>query len=210
MGAAFGKRKTIKEIIREQKRMVDRSIRQLDRERKKQEMEEKKLIQEMKKLAEKNQLKSVRIMAKDLVRIRKSQEKFVGLVAHLRGLSLKMQENASVAALTESMRNCTKSMYALNKTMNLPQLQKIMMEFEKQSEQLDMKQEVMGDALDDALGDEEDEEEENEALQKICDEIGIGLNEQLIDAPQNKQKAEEKEVVSEDAELEARLRNLQR
>ena len=43
--------------------------------------------------------------------------------------------------------------------LKLPQIQKIMMEFEKQSEIMDMKEEMMSDAIDDALGDEEDEEE---------------------------------------------------
>lgn len=43
--------------------------------------------------------------------------------------------------------------------LKLPQIQKIMMEFEKQSEMMDMKEEMMNDAIDDAMGDEDDEEE---------------------------------------------------
>lgn len=43
--------------------------------------------------------------------------------------------------------------------LNLPQIQKIMQEFEKQSEIMDMKEEMMNDAIDDAMGDDEDEEE---------------------------------------------------
>lgn len=42
--------------------------------------------------------------------------------------------------------------------LKLPQIQKIMMEFEKQSEMMDMKEEMMSDAIDDAMGDEEDED----------------------------------------------------
>jgi charged multivesicular body protein 2A len=41
--------------------------------------------------------------------------------------------------------------------MNLPEIQKIMMEFEKQSEIMDMKEEMMDDAIDSALGDDDDE-----------------------------------------------------
>ncbi len=41
--------------------------------------------------------------------------------------------------------------------MNLPEIQKIMMEFEKQSEIMDMKEEMMDDAIDTALGDDDDE-----------------------------------------------------
>ncbi len=43
--------------------------------------------------------------------------------------------------------------------LKLPQIQKIMQEFEKQSEIMDMKEEMMSDAIDDAMGDEGDEEE---------------------------------------------------
>lgn len=49
--------------------------------------------------------------------------------------------------------------WILNFQLKLPQIQKIMMEFEKQSEIMDMKEEMMSDAIDDAMGDEDDEEE---------------------------------------------------
>jgi charged multivesicular body protein 2A len=43
--------------------------------------------------------------------------------------------------------------------MNLPEIQRIMMEFEKQSEMMNMKEEMMDDAIDMAMGDDDDEEE---------------------------------------------------
>jgi division protein CdvB (Snf7/Vps24/ESCRT-III family) len=43
--------------------------------------------------------------------------------------------------------------------MKLPEIQRIMAEFEKQSEIMDMKEEMMDDAIDSALGDDNDEEE---------------------------------------------------
>lgn len=43
--------------------------------------------------------------------------------------------------------------------MKLPQIQQIMREFEKQSEIMEMKEEIMNDAIDDAMGDEADEDE---------------------------------------------------
>ena len=49
--------------------------------------------------------------------------------------------------------------------LKLPQIQKIMMEFERQSEIMDMKEEMMNDAIDDAMGDEDDEEERSVLLQ---------------------------------------------
>ena len=57
------------------------------------------------------------------------------------------------------MKGVTKAMMSMNKQMKLPEIQKIMQEFEKQSEIMDMKEEMMSDVIDDALGDEDDEEE---------------------------------------------------
>ena len=50
--------------------------------------------------------------------------------------------------------------------MNLPEIQKIMMEFEKQSEMMDMKEEMMDDAIDMAMGDDTDE---IEGFLRICE-----------------------------------------
>lgn len=209
MMGIFGQQKTFKEIVREQKRMVDKSMRELERERAGLEKTEKKLIMDIKKAAkdEKN-MKAVQIMAKDLVRIRKNQTKFVSMVAQLRAVSLQMTEMKSTMALQDSMRSATRAMMVMNRRMNLPALQRIMMEFQKQTEQMEMKQEVMSDAVEDALDDDEDEEEQEAIVGQILDEIGINLGENLVSAPQKKKEAIEED--DQDKELEARLANLKR
>ena len=40
----------------------------------------------------------------------------------------------------------------------MPQLQKIMMDFERESEIMDLKEELISDTIDDAIGEEDDEE----------------------------------------------------
>jgi len=190
--------------------MVERSVRALERDRSNLERDEKKLISDIKKQAKANQMKSVKIMAKDLVRIRKHQEKFVTLTAQLRAISLQMTSMASTQALTDSMKKVTRSMMALNKQVNLPQLQKVMMEFAKQSEQMEMKQEMVGDALNDAMDDEEDEKESDEIVNQVLDEIGVNLQDGLVDVPGK--KLQQNEAVKEDDQadkaLAARLNNL--
>lgn len=74
-------------------------------------------------------------------------------------------------------------MVALNGQVNLPQLQKVMMEFQKQSEMMDMKQEVVGDAIDDAMDNEEDVEESEAVVSQVLDELGVQMTEGLVDAP---------------------------
>jgi charged multivesicular body protein 2A len=58
--------------------------------------------------------------------------------------------------------------------MNLPALQRIAMEFEKENDIMDQRQEMMDDAIDDVTG-LEDEEEGEEVVQQVLDEIGIDL-----------------------------------
>jgi len=61
----------------------------------------------------------------------------------------------------------------MNKKLNLPQLQKIMMEFERETEIMDLKEELMSDTIDDVIG-EGDEDEESEAIvQQVLGESGI-------------------------------------
>lgn len=58
--------------------------------------------------------------------------------------------------------------------MNLPALQRIAMEFEKENDIMDQRQEMMDDAIDDATG-MEDEEESEDVVNQVLDEIGIDL-----------------------------------
>lgn len=75
-------------------------------------------------------------------------------------------------------------MQSMNKTMNLPQIQKILQEFEKQSEIMDMKEEMINEAMDDAMEDEGDEEETDAVVSQVLDELGLQLNDQLSGLPQ--------------------------
>ncbi len=64
MGQIFGKEKPLKEVMRENKRMITRAVRELDREKLALEREEKRLTIEIKKAAKEGQMSSVKIMAK--------------------------------------------------------------------------------------------------------------------------------------------------
>jgi len=75
-------------------------------------------------------------------------------------------------------------MAGMNKQLNLPALQNIMREFERQNERMDMTTEVMGEAIDGAFEEEGEQEETDELVNQVLDEIGCNLNSQLVDAPQ--------------------------
>jgi HPt (histidine-containing phosphotransfer) domain-containing protein len=65
----------------------------------------------------------------------------------------------------------------MNRNMNLPAIQRIAMEFERENDMMDQRQEMMGDAVDDAFEDEE--EETDEIVNQVLDEIGIDLSQSV-------------------------------
>lgn len=74
----------------------------------------------------------------------------------------------------QSMKGATSLLGSMNRQMNLPALQRIAMEFEKENDIMDQRQEMMDDAIDDVTG-LEDEEEGEDVVREVLDEIGVDL-----------------------------------
>merc|ERR1711976_820684 len=121
------------------------------------------------------------------------------------------------------MKGVSTAMKKMNKTMNLPNIQKIMMEFEKQSEMMEIKGEMMDDVIDDALDDGETEEETDKIVGQVLGELGIEMGEAMGQIPEmggelpSTKVQENSGPVMEaagggiaDDDIEARLANLKR
>merc|ERR1712035_299118 len=146
-------------------------------------------------MAKKNEMATVRIMAKDLVRTRNTCKKFMVMRANIQAVSLKIATIKSQHAMAEAMKGVTKAMGRMNKNMKLPQIQKIMQEFEKESEA------VVNKVLDE-LG--------LEMGGEISSIPGIGADEPGIADKSAPQPVAEGGGNDLDADLEARLNNLRR
>ncbi|PWN99248.1 Snf7-domain-containing protein [Tilletiopsis washingtonensis] len=181
----FGRRQTPAEKLRAHQRALTKAQRELDRERSKLEAQEKKLIVDIRKSAREGQMSACRIQARDLVRTRRQVQKFYQMRTQLQAVSLRIQTLRSSTQMAEAMKGATRAMGTMNRSMSLPAISRIMREFEREAEIMDMKEEMMGDAVDEAMDDEEvGEEEEGDAiLKEVLDEIGVGLGQQLADAP---------------------------
>lgn len=203
MGNLLGKEKPLKEVMRENKRMITRAVRELDRERLSLEREEKRLTLEIKKMAKEGQMGAVKVMAKDLVRTRAHVTKFIEMRSHLQSCALKLQTVKSHQAMGDAMKSTTKAMVKMNKAVDAPAINKMMAEFEKENMKSEMMQEVMGEMLDDAMEQEGDAEESDKIVSQVLDEIGITFGEEIPDAPMigsGTQVASQKEKVAETAE----------
>lgn len=74
----------------------------------------------------------------------------------------------------QSMKGATQLLGSMNRSMNLPALQRIAMEFEKENDIMDQRQEIFEEATDDMMGMDE-EEETDEVVNQVLDEIGVDL-----------------------------------
>ena len=77
--------------------------------------------------------------------------------------------------MAQSMKGATSLLGTMNRSMNLPALQRIAMEFEKENDIMDQRESMMDDAIDDVTG-LEDEEEGDEVVNQVLDDIGVDLS----------------------------------
>jgi len=179
----FGRRQTPNEIIKEHQKMIRKSIREIEREMRKLETSCKQITNETRKVATQGKMNEARMMARDLVRTRKHIERMYRMKTQLTAVNLRVQTIKSQNAMTEAMRGVTRAMLSMNRQINLPGLQQIMMEFERQSEFMDMKEESINDTMEEMYEDDNEEEETDDIINQVLDEIGINLNTQLVDTP---------------------------
>ncbi|KAF3769660.1 putative class E vacuolar-protein sorting and endocytosis factor [Cryphonectria parasitica EP155] len=179
---AFGKRMTPAERLRKNQRMLDKAIRELDQVRVKLEKQEKTLVTQIKQNAQKNQMGAAKIQAKDLVRTRRYIEKFYGMRSQLQKISLRLQTYRTNEQMMQAMKGATVALGSMNKSMNLPQLQRIAMEFERENDIMDQRQEMVDIAIDDAM-DTGVEEEGDEVVEQVLEEIGVDLSQSMGETP---------------------------
>jgi len=214
----FGRQLTPQQMLRKYKQILNRAVRNVDRERVGMERQEKKLISDIKKTAKEGQMDAVKIMAKDLVQTRRNIKKFMLMKANLQGVQNKIVTLGSQNAISEAMRGITLALRQMNQQLQLPRIQRILQEFEKQSMVMDMKEEMMSETIDDAMDGEDDEEEKDAIVAQIFDELGLQLTDQLSELPEakgNPVKAISKVPVATEnsldvMDLQARLDNLRR
>ncbi|KXT17309.1 hypothetical protein AC579_525 [Pseudocercospora musae] len=197
---AFGKRMTPAERLRKHQRALEKTQRELERERTKLENQEKKLVQDIKKNAKNGQMGAVKVQAKDLIypeilpdahAIASHIPTNPGRTLQLGPLSMVLLTSQTVRSneqMMQSMKGATKLLGSMNRQMNLPALQRIAMEFEKENDIMDQRQEMMDDAIDDVTG-VEDEEDSEEVVNQVLDEIGVDLSQTLGETPTGLQKS---------------------
>ena len=196
---------TPKEQMREYRRGLKRAVREIERERLKLQNEEKKMIAEIKRLAKSNNIGPVKVMAKDLVRLRRHVQKFYDMKSQINGVDLRLQTMSSTQTMAEVIRGVTPALVNINKQMNLPELNNMMKEFYKENQRMEMTEEMMGEAVDMALEHEDDDAQTDQVVGQVLSEIGVEIAGQLDHGALPNLKRNNVVEEKKDSELEARF-----
>ncbi|PSR89758.1 Vacuolar protein sorting-associated protein [Actinidia chinensis var. chinensis] len=203
----FAKKPSPKETLRESKREMANATRGIEREITTLQLEEKKLVAEIKRTAKTGNEAATKILARQLIRLRQQIAKLQSSRAQMRGIATHTQAMSAQSSVAVGMKGASKAMEAMNKQMAPAKQAKVILEFQKQSAQMDMTTEMMSDAIDDALDNDEAEDETEELTNQVLDEIGVDVASQLSAAPKGRIAGKTTEDVSSSGmnELEKRL-----
>ena len=173
-GQVFDKTAVMKSQMREWNRNLKREMRRIDRDVDGMNRNEKTTAAEIKKLAEKKEITSVKILAKELVRLRNTRDRMILTKTQLNSVSNQLTHQMSVAKLGNAFAQSAELMAAMNQLVNVPEITETMTKMSAEMQNLGIIEGVMADGIDEALGDTVETEEQTEAeVQKLLEELAI-------------------------------------
>ncbi|KIM46133.1 hypothetical protein M413DRAFT_441196 [Hebeloma cylindrosporum] len=152
--------------LRAESRQLDREMRQLD-------MATSKARQTVKQLAVKGDVKSARILAKEVIRSNKQKDRLSVSKARLGSIGTQLSQQMAMIKVTGSLQKSTEIMKLSNALIKLPQISQTMREMSMEM----TKAGIMEEMLEDTLDMDEDEELEDEAdaeVDKVLFELTNG------------------------------------
>lgn len=185
--------KIIKSTLRKNGRSIDKSLRDLS-------VLQNRTQQLIKRAAKKNDIKTVKLYAKELHAINKQYNRMYTSKAQLDSVGMKIEEAFRMRTLSNQMADSTGLMREVNSLVKLPQLQGTMIELEKEL----MKAGIISEMVDDTMEsvqdqDEELDEEIEEQVNKIVEQYTTEKFEKVDHAPTVEPPSVEKdEEVPED------------
>jgi len=187
--------------VKKWKRELKREDRNLDRNIRSIEMEEQKIKASIKQLAkkgDKQNLASAKVLAKELIRSRKAKENIYKSKAQLNSVAMQLQQNLSMMKVAGVMQKSTQIMGYMNNLIKLPHLNQVMMAMAREMEKAGLIEEMMGDMVPD---DDDIEEAADEEVEKIMEEVTMGVKAAPVASHRLPQAEKEEDM----GDLEARL-----
>lgn len=205
--SAFRKQEDPKELVRKWQRQIRTEIRGVERQMLEVQREQKKAEKLIKEAAKRNDMASARILAKEVVNMRRTVTKLAVNKATFLSLSNQMTEQLAMTRVAGALTNSGEVLKLVNNLMKVPQLQRTMVEMSREMTKAGIISEMMDDAMESAMDSEDLEEETEEQVDKILLEVAGETLSQMAAAPRQQKQAVPQQAVGEDEveDLQARL-----
>jgi hypothetical protein len=202
-----------KELAREVKKTTRVAQRDIQKEIQALDRQEKQLILDIKKAAKSDNKKATSMYAKQLVQLRNTRTRMMGMQTHINAAGMQATTMAAHAGAVGAIAKTTQVMANVNSATNTKSTAQVLAQFQKESAKMDLNMESLDEFLEDAFDDSDVEEEADEIVQATLAGIGIDLGSLMADAPMTAPvgsraaavQEEEVEVDGAAADLEARF-----
>ncbi|TRM64197.1 Snf7-domain-containing protein [Schizophyllum amplum] len=150
---------TPEQRVREWQSKLRAETRKLDREMHQLDVRSKDAKKTVKQLATKGDVKSAKILAREVVRVDKQKDRMSVSKARLGSISYQLQQQLAMAKVTGALQKSTEIMKLSNSLIRLPQISQTMREMSMEM----MKAGILEEMTEDVLEMDDDEELEEEA-----------------------------------------------
>ncbi|OAD56538.1 Charged multivesicular body protein 3 [Eufriesea mexicana] len=178
----FGKSqdKNPKEMVQEWTHKLRKEGYQLDRQVRAIQREEDKIKRSLKEAAKKGDKDVCKILAKEIIRARKTCNKLYTSKAHMNSVSLQMKNQLATIRVAGSVSKSTEVMQAMQSLVRVPEVAATMRELSKEMMKAGIIEEMLDETMESVEDSEEVEDEADEEIDKILWEVTAG---QLGTAP---------------------------
>ncbi|TNN79398.1 Charged multivesicular body protein 2b [Liparis tanakae] len=167
---------------------------------------------EIKKMAKTGNKEACKILAKQLVQLRKQKNRTYAVSSKVTSMSTQTKVMNSQMKMAGAMATSAKAMHAVNQKMDPQKTLKTMQDFQKENMKMGMTEEMINDTLDEIFDESGDEEESQDIVNQVLDEIGIEISGKMVRAPAAGKSlpsaASSKQATISDDEIERQLRAL--
>lgn len=153
--------------LRKESYTIDRQIRQIKRE-------EDKIKKSLKEAASKNDKEICTILAKEVIRSRKAQNKLYTSKAHLNSVQLQMKNQLATLRIAGSLQKSTEVMQAMHNLVRLPEISQTMRDMSREMTKMGIMEEMIDETMESLEDTDEIEEEAQSEIDKVLWEVTQG------------------------------------
>lgn len=155
--------------------MLKVQVRSLERSRENLEERCEELKQRARELAQEGKLQEAQMHVKQVIRFRGAALKLTGVMMKIEDMTTSIELTKSTAYMQRAMVQMTRILVGLNELLPNKDLERIIHDFQRASEQLDENAKSVDTAIDDSMSQFDNDVDEQQLYQQVCDEIGIDI-----------------------------------